>query len=198
MDCRAALEKNCDIYPLDIAVRIIYPQADNTSAIEEISWLELNKYCNKIANLLLSRHIKPKDTVNVAGLKWKDRIPIILAILKIGARVDDESSVPIDNAKAVFKYDEFTQEIKIVFAVEDYADELSLEKCLRFMSGQNPNLTLTAIGTREENVLFSDKAIEDFSVADVVVISEENTVADNLQKSLTAVCGKYTMIVWNA
>ena len=93
------LERNAKVYPDDVALVEINPQAQPKSWREysliesspgekyrrSITWREFDVKANRFANLLLTRGIKKGDKVAILLMNCIDWLPIYFGILKTGA-----------------------------------------------------------------------------------------------------------------
>ena len=192
MKCAHELERNCDLYPKDIAVRIMYPE-NETAAIEEISWESLNKRCNQLANLLLSRNISANDPVKIAVNSWENKLIILLGALKIDAQIvlAENKAKQSDDAefKAIFWE---SAHKKIFFASAVRPEQTELAKLLCFMSIRNPQITPQDKVNSEISADYSkDQQLS------TVIISAGKTDEGNLELIMEAVRQRKTMLLWH-
>lgn len=193
MNYGKALERNCDIYPSVTAMRIIYPQKNATVAIEEISWLEFNKRCNKIANLLLSRKIKKGDTIAIAVADWVAKTAIVLASLKIGAEIkllpQNENREKDESAFAAVFWQVGKQ--KILLRTQYFSTAEDLASLAAYMDDKNP----VQANISQESEHAAQIKNESMKMA---IISQNNTEEKNIGLCLEAVRQNMVMVIWNS
>jgi len=108
---------------------------------KQLTYDELNKKANKIANALIKRGVKPKSNILIMFHRTSDLIASILGVLKAGC-----AYIPIDMAfpkERIYYMYQNSQADYILSENDDFENSMNVNELLKEKNTENPNISMS-------------------------------------------------------